>query len=390
MFFKKFLKYYLPVFIWLGMIFYFSSIVDLRYRTRDIFSEIFLRKSAHFLEYFFLAFLFWRIFFQELFFVEKKAFFWSFLFLSLIAFSDEWRQSFVIGRSGKVIDSVYDIFSGWIFLQGNFFIQKKNWLRGFFLFLAVSGLIILEIWMIISVQKFGQQKINEQRILRANTFSEKEEKLIEKEAPIQKEELKEEIKAFVLPEKIKISVPFTSQAPFEVWDEYHKEACEEASLLMVAYFLQDKKLDRNIAEKELQAMIQFQIEKYGKFQDTSAEETVHLGKDYFGLNNLKVVYDFSLEELKKYLAQGNPIIIPAGGRLLKNPNFIAPGPLYHNLVLVGFEKDVIITNDPGTKKGERYSYAEQILFNAIHDFQGDKNQIEKGRKAMIVVEKKED
>jgi hypothetical protein len=188
-----------------------------------------------------------------------------------------------------------------------------------------------------------------------------------------------------LPAKILIDVPFTSQAPFGKWDVYHEEACEEASLLMVAYFVKNKKLTPAVAEKELQALIAYEIENTKKYEDSTAEEVVRLGAQYCGLKNLRVIYDFSREDLKKYLAQGSPIIIPAAGRLLGNPNFTPPGPLYHNLVLIGYENDTIITNDPGTRKGEKYRYNIETLYGAIHDFPGDKNQIEKGRKAMVVL-----
>lgn len=189
-----------------------------------------------------------------------------------------------------------------------------------------------------------------------------------------------------LPDKILIDVPFTSQAPFGKWDAYHEEACEEASLLMVAYFLQNKKLTPAIAEKEIQALIAYEIKNTKGYEDSDAEETAKLGVDYYGLKNLRVVYDFTSADLKKYLAQKKPIIIPAAGRLLGNPNFTAPGPLYHNLVLIGYDGDTIITNDPGTRKGQNYRYDIKTLYGAIHDFPGDKNKIETGRKAMIVVE----
>lgn len=189
-----------------------------------------------------------------------------------------------------------------------------------------------------------------------------------------------------LPDKIKIDVPFVSQAPFGIWDEYHEEACEEAALLMLVHFLNKDILDKDSAEKELQALIAFQIKNYGDYKDSNVAQTIRLAEDFYGLKNLKAVYDFSLEEMKKYLAQGQPVIVPTAGRLLKNPNFTSPGPWYHNLVLVGFEKGAIITNDPGTRKGEGYRYEEKLLYSAIHDFTGDKEKIETGRKAMIVVD----
>lgn len=195
------------------------------------------------------------------------------------------------------------------------------------------------------------------------------------------------VKDELLPEKIFIKVPFTSQAPYANWDEKHEEACEEASLIMVKYYLDGKNLNKDIAEKEIQNLIKFQLEKYGDYRDSDATGIIQLAEDYYKINNLKAVYDFSKEDIKKELAKGRPIIIPAAGRLLGNPNFTAPGPLYHNLVLTGYEGDIVITNDPGTRKGEGYRYDIDVLFGAIHDFPGKKEDIEKGRKAMIVIGK---
>lgn len=192
-----------------------------------------------------------------------------------------------------------------------------------------------------------------------------------------------------LPERIFIKVPFTSQAPFGVWDERHKEACEEASLVMIYAYLAKKELTRESAEKEIQKLIEFQIKNYGDFKDTNAEQTVNLFKDFYGKSikdRLKVVYDINKEALKEALARGNPVIAPVAGRELGNPYFTAPGPLYHNLVLTGYVGNQIITNDPGTRRGENYRYDLDVLFEAIHDFPGNPTEIRKGRKAMIVIE----
>lgn len=205
------------------------------------------------------------------------------------------------------------------------------------------------------------------------------------------EEIKQEDKGKI-PDKILIRVPFTSQAPFSVWDKKHEEACEEASLVMIKYYLDNvrnahvRSLTKDIAEKEIQDMIKFEIKKYGDYKDTTAAETARLAEDYYGIKNLKVVYDFKPDDIKKYLAQGKPIIVPAAGRELENPNFTPPGPLYHNLVLVGYSGSAIITNDPGTRKGEGYKYDINTLYGAIHDFPGKPEEIVSGRKAMIILE----
>lgn len=394
---KNFLKFYLPALIWMGLIFYFSSLSELRYRAGGISSEVFLRKGAHFLEYAVLAGLWWRIFFVLGRRDWKKAYGWSFLITFGYALSDEWHQSWVDGRSGRLIDAVYDGLSGLVFLQGRVFFLRKSFFRFLIWVGFLTSLILLESWMIKQARNY-QNELKETSLVRQADLAEAEKTppaetlgptvFPTPSPPIEPENKAEEtpLAKNPLPEKVFISVPFTSQAPFAQWDEYHEEACEEASLLMVAYYLKKEALTKEKAEQELQSMIDFQLKHYGDYKDTSVEQTIQLGRDYFGLENLKAVYDFSLEDLKGYLAQGRPIIVPAAGRRLGNPNFTAPGPLYHNLVLVGFEKNVIITNDPGTRRGEGYRYDEQVLFSAIHDFEGDKNKIEQGRKAMIVIQ----
>ncbi len=196
-----------------------------------------------------------------------------------------------------------------------------------------------------------------------------------------------------IPGKIIIKVPFTSQAPFKIWDVRHEEACEEASLIMLHAYLNDISLTPASAEKEIQDMIDFEIKNYGGYKDTSIEQDIKLYYDFYPPagesaegKKLKAIYDFDKNNLKEELAKGDPIIIPAAGRELGNPNFTSPGPIYHNLVIVGYSGNEIITNDPGTRKGEGYRYDIDILYNAIHDFPGDLNKINEGRKAMIVVE----
>lgn len=190
-----------------------------------------------------------------------------------------------------------------------------------------------------------------------------------------------------IPSETLIDVPFTSQAPYGIWDEYHEEACEEASLAMVIFYLQGKDFTKKSAEEEIQKLIKFQKENYGDYKDSNAEEIVKLAADSYGIKSLKVIYDFDRNRIKEDLAKGNPIIVPAAGRLLGNPYYTAPGPLYHNLVLIGYEEDQIVTNDSGTKRGRGYKYDINTLYGAIHDFPGSKESIEKGRKAMIIITK---
>ncbi|MDD3607928.1 MAG: C39 family peptidase [Candidatus Moranbacteria bacterium] len=209
--------------------------------------------------------------------------------------------------------------------------------------------------------------------------------IINNEQKIKKEEIERKIE---LPSKIRLKVPFTSQAPYAVWDKLHKEACEEASLLMAAYYYKKKMLDKKIAEEEILRMVDFQNEKYGGYKDSNMEQLKQLAEDYFEMKKGIIIEDPKQEELKEILAGGQPIIVPAAGRLLGNPFFTPPGPLYHNLMLIGYDdaKQVFIANDPGTRRGEDYEYDYEVLINAIHDFPGTKEDIEQGSKRVLYFE----
>ena len=60
--------------------------------------------------------------------------------------------------------------------------------------------------------------------------------------------------------------------------------------------------------------------------------------------------------------------MPAAGRELGNPNFTGEGPLYHMYVIRGYTADTFITNDPGTRNGENYIYAIDVVMNSIGDW----------------------
>lgn len=243
------------------------------------------------------------------------------------------------------------------------------------------------------IKKYKASVSENQKIIELQKVNNEEEKQIESNTSPDSDS-QQEIASLPssIPDRIKISVPFTSQAPLGNWDQFHEEACEETTLIMLKYYLNNvgnahvRSLTKDTAENEIQKMIAFEIRNYGDYKDSNAQQIVRLAHDFYGISNLKVIYDFTREDIKKYLARGKPIIVPAAGRDLDNPYFTAPGPLYHNLVLVGYDGDNIITNDPGTKHGAGYIYNIDILYNAIHDFPGQPEDIEKGRKAMIVME----
>jgi len=186
-----------------------------------------------------------------------------------------------------------------------------------------------------------------------------------------------------LPNEIFIKVPFIIQAPFANWDALHEEACEEASLIMMAHFIKKTPFgDQSQWEKEIQDLVKWETD-HGYKQDVTMKELSQIAKDYYGLN-ATAKYDITLDDIKTELATGRPVITPAAGKILPNPNFRNGGPNYHNLVVTGYDYQGFITNDPGTRNGQNFRYTYDSLFNAIHDYNSD--NMFYGPKAYLVFE----
>lgn len=174
-----------------------------------------------------------------------------------------------------------------------------------------------------------------------------------------------------LPAEVNLAIPFTSQAPLSKWDLIHEDACEEASIYMVKQYFEgvpEGQMDARESDTELLRIIAHEIEMFGYFESTTADETGKLATELYGLS-YDVISNPTADDIKRLLADGNPVLIPAAGKLLKNPYFTGAGPEYHMLVLRGYTADgKFISNDPGTRRGEAYLYDEATLMHALHDW----------------------
>lgn len=179
-------------------------------------------------------------------------------------------------------------------------------------------------------------------------------------------------------------VPFTSQAPAGVWDADHKEACEEASVLMVLRYFEGRRFQSAAdADSQIIGLVRAN-EALGHDIDITAAETIDLIRSQNAALDARLLHDPTEASLKQALSEGALVIVPAQGQWLGNPYFTAPGPRYHMLVLRGYTDDgYVITNDPGTKRGEQYVYRWDTLMNAIHDWNG--GDVEHGPKVAVVV-----
>lgn len=189
------------------------------------------------------------------------------------------------------------------------------------------------------------------------------------------------------PTSANLAVPFASQAPFAVWDAVHEDTCEEASVLMVVKYFDgiSANLDPQAADDALLAMVDAET-KTGLSTSLTAAELGSFAESYFVTVDAKVIEDPTIDEIKDYVRKGIPVIVPAAGRELGNPFYAGEGPLYHYFVIRGFDGDTFITNDPGTRRGENYTYAQSVIMSAMGDWNsGDPAN---GAKRILILEPK--
>ena len=196
-------------------------------------------------------------------------------------------------------------------------------------------------------------------------------------------EIKMEDVPELLPSKMNLDVPFTSQAPEKNWDQPWQDACEEAAVLMLDAYYKGYGLSPLFSKDEILKMVDWQ-DKKGWGYSIEAEKVLKLTDWYMSSKQIRIVEDPSVEEIREFVANGNPVLVLAYGKDLPNTHFSGDGPEYHALIIRGYDEDEFITNDPGTQFGENFKYKYETLMNAIHDW-NDSN-VREGKKVVLVIE----
>jgi len=189
----------------------------------------------------------------------------------------------------------------------------------------------------------------------------------------------------LLPVEANLDVPFTSQAPTGDWSFPYQEACEEASAIMVdAYYRGiSGTIPSDQAKLAIDALVGYEQTLLGEYKDTNALDTATFVKGYFGYSDVIISPLVDMGQIKRAIANGFPVILPADGKLLPNQNFRNGGPTYHMLVVKGYTKDRFITNDPGTRNGADFTYSSSALLAAAHDWNG--GDVIHGTPVMMVI-----
>lgn len=90
---------WVPVFLWMGVIFTISSVSQVKV-AQVFFWDYMFKKTAHMSEYFILYVLLFR--------ATKGNWLWSYVLTLIYSISDEFHQSFVPGRTAALYDLAFD------------------------------------------------------------------------------------------------------------------------------------------------------------------------------------------------------------------------------------------------------------------------------------------
>jgi hypothetical protein len=183
-----------------------------------------------------------------------------------------------------------------------------------------------------------------------------------------------------------LEVPFTAQAPTGNWDALHEEMCEEGTLVMAHAWVNGINLTPAYAESQLQKLAKWGTDNFGTYVDTNARQTAQMGEAVYGLHT-RIIDSPSIADIKREIDNGSIVIMGMAGRMLGNPNYTPPGPVYHMILIKGYDATEFITNDDGTRKGNSYHYAYATLMAAAHDWNGDAVTIADSPAVAFVVNK---
>ena len=118
----KHLKFWAPVLLWAGLIFFFSNIPDLKSELKE---DFILRKIAHIFEYFIFTLLLFRAFKGSLAMNLDRLYIYPAALALLYAISDEFHQFFVDGRYCSLNDVLIDSIGIVVFYTALIFLKGK-------------------------------------------------------------------------------------------------------------------------------------------------------------------------------------------------------------------------------------------------------------------------
>ncbi len=100
------------------------------------------------------------------------------------------------------------------------------------------------------------------------------------------------------PAELNLELAFFTQAPYSNWDYPWQEACEEASVLLVANKLLTLDLNTEAYNSELLDIVNWEINRFGAYEHTTVEQTTEILKERYDLET-KIHENPTFEDIQK-------------------------------------------------------------------------------------------
>ncbi len=175
------------------------------------------------------------------------------------------------------------------------------------------------------------------------------------------------------PNKLILEVPYINEAPDGNFSGNWKNACEEASMIMVEkYYLGIKSVSVKEAQDAMQKLFNYQNELYGSNANSDAVRTAKIINNNLSYN-AEVKTNPTISDIKNQIIKKQPVISLHYGFDLKNSNipFAVNGSYYHMMVVVGYDnktKEFIVNDDGDQKNGANHRYDYDLFMNSLHDY----------------------
>ncbi len=176
-----------------------------------------------------------------------------------------------------------------------------------------------------------------------------------------------------IPKQLIIDVPYINEAPDGNFSGNWKDACEEASMIMVEkYYSGIKAVSISEAKNAMQKLFDYQDKIYGSNHNSDAVRTTEIIKNVLSYN-AEIKTNPTIRNIKNQIINKQPVISLHYGFDLKNPNipFAVNGSYYHMMVVVGYDdktSEFIVHDDGDQKNGANYRYGYDLFMNSLHDY----------------------
>jgi hypothetical protein len=173
--------------------------------------------------------------------------------------------------------------------------------------------------------------------------------------------------------KVQLAVPYVSEVPDGRWYGSWKNACEEASIAMVdRYYVGVKKTTTAWQKAYMSNLFVIERKLWKSDANTDVDMTVKLINDNASFSAV-AAEEPSIDDIKKELDGGRPVIVPIDGFKLANKNipFLASGSGYHMFVIIGYDeaqKAFIVHDNGDLKSGVGIRYAYDRVMSTMRDY----------------------